>query len=33
MNVDNAFANLGVQWILRCGDIGKRRVEHRSFLK
>ena len=33
MNVDNALANLGVHWILGSGDTGKRRVEHRSFLK
>jgi hypothetical protein len=33
MMVDNALANLGVHWILRSGDTGKGRVEHRSFLK
>jgi hypothetical protein len=32
MSVDNALANLKVHWILRSGDTGKRRVEHRGFL-
>ena len=33
MIVDKALANLGIYWILRSGDTGRRRVEHRNFLK
>ncbi len=33
MIADNALANLETLWISRGGDVGKRRAEHRSFLK
>jgi hypothetical protein len=32
MMTDNALANLEIYWILRGGDTGKRRAEHRGFL-
>ncbi len=33
MNVDKALANFKIFLILRSGDAGKRRVEHRNFLQ
>lgn len=33
MIVDKALANLEVFWILRGGDTGRGRVEHRNFLQ
>ncbi|OLS28487.1 MAG: hypothetical protein ThorAB25_18500 [Candidatus Thorarchaeota archaeon AB_25] len=32
MITDNALANFNILWILRGGDIGRIRAEHRSFL-
>jgi hypothetical protein len=33
MNVDRALANFAFPWIVKGGDTGRRRVEHRSFLQ
>jgi hypothetical protein len=33
MIVDNAPTNLGIHWISRGGDTGRRRAEHRSILQ
>ncbi|NHI83316.1 MAG: hypothetical protein EAX81_03325 [Candidatus Thorarchaeota archaeon] len=33
MMVDNALANLGIHWIPRGGDTGKRGAEHRGFMQ
>jgi hypothetical protein len=31
--VDNALANFTFLWNVRCGDTGRRRVEHINFLQ
>ncbi|MFW9887799.1 MAG: hypothetical protein ACFFER_06430, partial [Candidatus Thorarchaeota archaeon] len=33
MIADNALANLGIPWISRSGDTGKKRAEHRGFFQ
>ncbi len=33
MNVDKALADFKIFWILRSGDTGRRKVEHRNFLQ